>query len=260
MMKAYAGAQGAGKYHFTGYTRKLYDSRLRFLHSMRLKTVLDIVKRRADLVGGKKVLEIGCMDLFFLCLLCEAGLIPENYIGIDVFWEKSESFATQNAVTLSNQYGFPIKLHHAGVEESEEKSLFETIILLETLEHLHDEERTIEKIIHWLSPGGHVLVSLPVEYGALFGVREAARSLVKGSSPYSIRDYLSVLVGKTQNVERIPGDHKGYDFRNTILKMKSKGLICIEESFYPFPIPWMSYGYVGLYKLPNDIVPSIPLP
>jgi len=236
-------------YRFTGYTHRFYGSRLRFLHSLRMEAVLRILRAFPEVVHRSDVVEIGCLDLFSACLFCEAGYLPRAYTGVDVFWENAEPYARENASRIRDRYRVEVNLHRDRAETFSSLTRFNTVVMLETLEHVDDEGGAIRNAASLLGDGGHLLLSVPVEFGLLFGIRELARWAISGKTSYSGKEFLLGLRGKTQDIPRETGDHKGYDYRRTVETLKDKGFVCRREILYPLPIPILSYGYVGLYTL-----------
>lgn len=236
-------------YRFTGYTHRFYGTRLRFLHSLRMESILKILHAFPEVLHRRNVVEIGCLDLFSLCLFCEAGYPPESYAGVDVFWEDAEPFARENAARLRDRHRVKVSLHHERGETFTVSSRFDTVLMLETLEHVHDEGTTIRNAASLLTKGGHLLLSVPVEFGLLFGIREMARWAASGKTSYSRKEFLLGLRGKMRDIPRETGDHKGYDYRRTVETLLDAGFVCCRETLYPLPISGLSYGYIGLYTL-----------
>lgn len=249
-MKTYSSLKGTlfRKYRFTEYTHRFYGTRLRFLHSRRLETLLTLLHAYPDILRGRTILEVGCMDLFSLCLLCEAGYPPEQYVGVDVFWEDSEPYARENAERIRSRYGVEVDLHRTPAASFVSSTRFDTVLMLETLEHLPDEEGGIRSLSRLLGAGGYLLLSVPVEFGLLFGFREAGRWMTTGRTPYSVKEFLQALRGKTDTISREAGDHKGYDYRRTVGVLATRGYDCLWESLYPLPFARLAYGYVALFR------------
>jgi SAM-dependent methyltransferase len=234
-------------YRFTGYTHRFYGNRLRFLHSLRMETVLRILHAFPEVVHRSNIVEIGCLDLFSLCLFCESGYLPRTYTGVDVFWEGAEPYARENAARIRDRHRVEVNLVRDRAETFAPATKFNTVVMLETLEHVDDERGAIRNAASLLGEGGHLLLSVPVEFGLLFGIRELARWATSGKTSYSGKEFLLGLRGKTQDSPRETGDHKGYDYRRTVETLKDQGFVCRREILYPLPIPGLSYGYVGLY-------------
>ncbi|MGB3096758.1 MAG: class I SAM-dependent methyltransferase [Candidatus Deferrimicrobiaceae bacterium] len=236
-------------YRFTGYTHRFYGNRLRFLHSLRMETVLRILHAFPEVVHRSNVVEIGCLDLFSLCLFCEAGYLPRTYAGVDIFWEDAEPYARENAARIRDRHRVEVNLVRDRAETFSSPAKFDTVVMLETLEHVDDEGGAIRNAASLLREGGHLLLSVPVEFGLLFGIRELARWATSGKTSYSVKEFLLGLRGKTRDIPRETGDHKGYDYRRTVETLKDQGFVCRREILYPLPISGLSYGYVGLYTL-----------
>lgn len=241
------------EYRFTGYTHRFYETRLRFLHSLRVETLLKVLRAYPEVLLRRRVLEIGCMDLFSLCLFCEAGYPPEKYVGVDVFWEHSEPYARENAARIRNRFGVKVTLHRNRAETFGSPSRFDTILMLETLEHVDDEEGVIRNASCLLEEGGYLLLTVPVEFGLLFGLREVGRWMTTGKTSYSGQEFLLGLRGRSGEIPRKTGDHKGYDYRRTVDALGASGFVCRWESLYPLPFAYLSYGYVALYQRKHPV-------
>lgn len=240
-------------YRFTGYSHRFYGTRLRFLHSLRMESVLRILHAFPGTVHRSNVVEIGCLDLFSLCLFCEAGYVPRTYAGVDIFWEDAEPYARENGARIRDRYRLEVSLHRDRAETFASLIKFDTVVMLETLEHVDDEGAAIRNAASLLREGGHLLLSVPVEFGILFGIREAARWLTSGRKSYSGKEFLLGLRGKTRDIPRETGDHKGYDYRRTVGRLKDQGFVCRRETLYPLSFPALAYGYVALYQFKRPV-------
>ncbi len=235
------------RYRLTSYTRRLYYSKTRSIHWHRMSLVLSLLRSRPEILTGRTILELGCSDLFFLALASECRLIPNEYTGIDVFWEDAEEPARTNACILRQRHPMALRLVNQTADLELPSQQFDTVVALETIEHVDSEAIVIEKVSRCVRPGGHFLISVPVEIGPVAVLKEAVRALLTRTSSYSFYELSSALFGKLDGVRRITGDHKGFDFRTTRNHLLQNSFLPISEQFYPgSKWPW-AYGYIGLW-------------
>jgi len=94
-----------------------------------------------------RVLDIGCADGWARSLLSHC-----DYVGLDYPATASEMYGTRPQVFADGAY-----LPFASAS-------FDTVLLLEVLEHVPDAERVLSEITRVLTPDGVLLVSMPFLY------------------------------------------------------------------------------------------------
>lgn len=213
-----------------------------------MRRIFRLLQQNERIFAGMSVLEIGCSDLFFQVCACEIGIVPKAVLGVDVFWEDTQVFAQQNARALGERFGVDISLMSTHAESILTSSRFELAVALETLEHVHDEKAVLSQISSHLSPTGHLLLSIPVEFGVMAFAKELARFAITGKTRYTRSEFWSLLMGRTKEIARIVGDHKGYDYRSTIHTLRTMGFAPVHEEHYPVSTADLAYGYIGLWR------------
>jgi len=233
---------------FSDYTNRLYNSPVRHIHSIRARHVVDIVGNNASLFTGKRVLELGCSDLYFLTRFAGVGFRPKEYVGVDIFWEDTEEQAQHNAKILRQQHALNISLYNQPAERLMPQGGFDLVVALETLEHVENEELVLSNLRDATNTGGYFLFSLPVEFGVMLLAKEFARMTLKRKIQYSPTELVWAALGRTWKIRRVLGDHKGYDYRLTLERLRKRQFSPVEERLYPFSRQYFAYGYVGLWR------------
>jgi len=242
------------EYRFSRYTYRLYRSKLRFIHSLRFAALFRALSPQLHSLNGTRVAEIGCSDLFMLCLLKESKIFPKEYLGIDIFWEGALMFAEENAAAIRAMAQTSVELRDQSACEPIKCERVDAVLMLETLEHLPDETAALDNVARILRPGGLLILSVPVEFGYVFALKELARTCLKIKLQYSLKEFWAALHGDMSKVSRIVGDHKGYDFRSTRHSLISKGWVLEKESLYPFAKPFLAYNYLSAWRRPEGTV------
>ncbi|MBL8516661.1 MAG: class I SAM-dependent methyltransferase [Betaproteobacteria bacterium] len=245
------------EYRFSAYTYRLYDSKLRFIHAYRYRFFFSRLPQHADAIRGCKMLEVGCSDLFTLAMLSEGGLSPRSYLGIDVFWEDAERYANSNAKALAQKFHIDIETINQSSDQPVPDTDFDTCFLLETLEHLPNEDVALENIKNALRPNGLLFLAVPVEFGVLFAAKETARFFLSGRSDYTASEFLNAMRGRLDSVSRVVGDHKGYDFRRTTARLSNLGFQLVSQAIFPGPTATLGYSPISVWRKGGQETPAI---
>lgn len=96
----------------------------------------------------EKILDIGCADQYLRALIAR----PENYVGLDYYETARLWYGTKPDV-----YGDAQSLPFA--EDS-----FDTVYLLDVLEHLPEPDRCLQEIARVLASGGRLILQVPFIY------------------------------------------------------------------------------------------------
>jgi len=130
-----------------GDSRSSWDLRTRYLHHelahKKIISFLDGINRSA------KVMDIGCGDGFFLNLLTGMGF--EDIQGID---------PGRPMVERCRKKGFSVD--RKSIRDLTGTGEFDLVLLIEVLEHLEEPLSVIRKIHSLLTPGGNLLLTVPV--------------------------------------------------------------------------------------------------
>jgi len=107
------------------------------------------LKNLLELGKGQRALDLGCND----------GLITEGLtrrfsavVGID---------ASEEHINCARQRVLGATFYTASIEEFEPKQLFDTIYMINILEHLDRPVEVLKRIKHWLNPQGCVIIQVP---------------------------------------------------------------------------------------------------
>ena len=99
---------------------------------------------------GSSAIDVGCNDGLFTKELCKHF---GRVVGID---------ASSQHIERARRLVPEAEFHVAPVEEFSPKSgLFNTVYMLNVLEHLDDPVAVLKRIKLWLSPGGYVIIQVP---------------------------------------------------------------------------------------------------
>ena len=216
-----------GKFRFTKYTKNMYcNNKSKFwsiINNFRIKKTKNIFLQ--PYIDFNKILEFGSFDLYLSTTLLDffSSRDCKNYTFTDVYGTESHGvgnevleIANYNLNILKNKYtNIKFNLVSSSGENINKKlkEKFNTIFIFETLEHVQDEKRVISNLNQLLTPKGTVIVSVPVEFGLMFFIKEMGRLFVLGKTNHSFKEIIYATFGKLDKVKRVINTHKGYDYR-----------------------------------------------
>lgn len=102
--------------------------------------------------AGKPVLDIACGTGYGSRILKDAGAV--SVVGLDVSPD-AVTFAKRNHALDGIQYVC------ANAEATDNLGPFDMIVSFETIEHVHDYEKTLKNLYRMLKPGGTMVMSTP---------------------------------------------------------------------------------------------------
>ena len=125
-------------------------------------TTGDVLRRRIDWMAneacGPRVLDVGCSEGILEVLLARRGL---DVIGVEVNTDALE-FARELLAKETDEVRARVRLVHGDFIEARPVSgLFDTVVLGEILEHLHDPARLLNRSLEYLRPGGSLVITTP---------------------------------------------------------------------------------------------------
>lgn len=228
------------------YARKQVFSASRLIawtHRRRLATALRLCRR----IGAERVLDYGCGDGTFLALLTRGARAPVRAVGADI--AKDLVADCRRRLERAPRLTF---VHTDALEGPEHLGRYDLVVCMEVLEHVVEINATIDRLVGWMTQGGLLLVSVPVETGAAVLLKQSMRRLAgwlriadyPGTASYSWRELLaSVHAGDGQHIPRPVyrgpdgrpfHDHKGFNWR-VLRRVLSRRLNIKDMQTSPIP-------------------------
>lgn len=194
------------------YNEKIFKPKSfrRFLHLARFKWINKQLKKHQ--IKYQKVIELGCYDGRVIEYLPNK---PQIYKGFDANWGNGLDLAKKK-FKGNKIYNF-YEAQNLNDIKLEKNEIFELAFSLETLEHIPEKFlcQYLEKISRHLN--GYFLITVPNEKGPFFVIKRLLRPK-DDRYKYSFKDYINLLFGKTNFIER--DNHKGFDYDHLIYDLK----------------------------------------
>lgn len=147
-----------------------------------LNYVIPFIERALPLRKGMRVLEIGCAEGGVLQAFIQKGchgtgieLMPARYEAAKALLK--DEIAAGNA-SLSNKNIYDVDI------EKEYPKRFDLIVLKDVIEHIHDQDKVLEKLRDFLVPGGHIFFGFPPWQMPFGGHQQIAKSKILSRLPY----------------------------------------------------------------------------
>lgn len=138
------------KYHKESTLFESKNFVLRYVETLRLKTIVDMAKISED----DSVLDLGCGEGYCLTVIPKAKKI----VGIDI-----SRVALERAKELIAERNIDATLKFGDAQDLRLEGGFDKILCSEVLEHVPDPERVMKNIYSLLNPNGLIVVSVPDE-------------------------------------------------------------------------------------------------
>jgi hypothetical protein len=210
------------------YNTELFSRGLRrWIHLARFRWLGDILRRYEH--TPRRVVELGCFDAKSIDYLPQQ---PDFYLGLDANWGggldlgrdrwKGTPFVQLACCTAPGD--LPTGM-----------APFDTVISMETLEHLPSRE--VELYLDGLAAiaRGIVLITVPNEIGLVFAFKWLFKAALRRNTyAYSFREWLAATLGKTDRIKR--NQHKGFDYRRLVDSVARRFEI-LEVT--PLPVRWL---------------------
>jgi len=197
------------------------DRLVAFSHARRFDTALSVAKA----FRGMRVMDFGSGDGTFLAMLMMTPDAPAVGVGAELAADVVED--------CRHRYENEPRLQFVLVDELEtgdHARRYDAVFCMEVLEHVVDWEPALASMSRLLAPGGTLIVSVPVEIGAMVVVKQAVRQIAgwrkighyPGTTPYSWGELAAaVFAGNRQHVTRPVydtgsgpyHDHKGFNWK-----------------------------------------------
>jgi len=222
-----------------GYNERLFSGGLRGrLHQARFHWLNESLRRVQ--APCSRVVELGCFDGRSIGYLLRK---PDHYLGLDANWEGGLD-AGRLRWKEDPTVRFELCSTPDTLRQHVEGERFDTVLCLETLEHLTPEVAADYVAAIADVATGHFLVTVPNEKGPVFLTKYVVKRCFGDYIRYRPVEIWGALIGRMDLVER--NDHKGFDY-DDIVRLVGKHFDVVEVSGYPFRrLPrWMNFG-VGI--------------
>jgi SAM-dependent methyltransferase len=192
---------------------------LAWSHQSRFEKSLELIGQQAE-----KLLDYGCGDGTFLALA--ADRIVEGH-GVDADANQIED--CRNRLKSIENLRFFVNADLAGPEHN---GAYDVVTCMETLEHCTEPtvEQVLADVARLCAPGGRVVISVPIEVGPSFLVKQTVRAIARRQDAssydlhevYPLRDAMKMLfAGRDTAIERplfgepplVGHTHYGFNWR-----------------------------------------------
>lgn len=209
----------------------------RLAHRSRFSAVLDAI-------GSEKytqALDYGCGDGWLLKNAYDRGIITSG-IGVDI--EPSLLSASQEIFADIPNFNF---FHVRDIAEKITPHSCDLIFCTETLEHVDNAEKALERMLECSKPNAKMIISVPIELGPSLLVKQFGRYLANlkgeyGYERYSPSELFAAAIlwdtnsfPSSHSLNETNKAHKGFDYRNLEKLLQNK--VKIERIIFS-PFPW----------------------
>lgn len=216
-------------------------------HRSRFDIGLQVARTYA---ASGRVLDYGCGDGSFIAMLTDGRAVgPRKAVGAEL----SPGLVDD----CRSRFGDCPELDFVLIGELDgpvHRGAYDLVVCMEVLEHVLDAPLIVERLSQLISPGGRLLVSVPVETGLPLLVKQAARRIAgwrgigdyPGTHPYTLSELrASLFAGRTQHMNRpvnndadgrTSHDHKGFNWM--ALRECLRGRFTVEKQFSS-PVTWL---------------------
>lgn len=187
------------------YNKHLFGNPVsRFFHISRFKWLRSSIEKYAP--ACEDVLELGCFDGRSYDYIARK---PKYYRGLDANWAGALD-ATQARFSESPDVVFK---YSNSIDDFRKEAPFDVFICMETMEHI--DPRQLPTYISTIAEklDGTAFITVPNETGAVFALKNAAKMALGSSRPYSYRDFVNHVRGRTWKISNPKGGgHRGFSY------------------------------------------------
>ena len=198
----------------------------------------DVLRRRIDWMAdesrGPHVLDVGCSEGILEVLLARRGL---DVTGVEVNADALD-FARELLAQEPDEVRARARLVHGDfIKAHPVTGLFDTVVLGEILEHLHDPGALLDRSLEYLRPGGRVVITTPFgllpheDHHQTFCLTDVIDLL----KPSLALEHIGVEDGYIRFVGRLSSDHEVSWQRldaDEVLSMTDAALLASQTKLY----------------------------
>lgn len=197
------------------------DKLVAWSHAHRFATALTLARS----FSGKRILDYGSGDGTFLALAMMADSPPAAVVGAELLDSVIDDCRARYSAEPRMSF-----VRVESLDSPEQEQRYDAVFCMEVLEHVFDWEPELARMSRVLTPGGTLVVSVPVETGIPVLVKQVVRTIAgwrkighyPGTTSYSWSELTAaVFAGRSQHVQRPvfdfgsgpAHDHKGFNWR-----------------------------------------------
>jgi SAM-dependent methyltransferase len=228
------------------YARNQLQSRswlISWSHQGRFRTGLRLARE----VGGARLLDYGCGDGTFLGLLAAEGPAPHLAVGTELHASIVEDCRDRFHGCENLNFALIADLEH-------QASVYDAIYCMEVFEHVTDPVSLLAQFDRLLTPGGSLVISVPIETGLPVVAKQIVRRVAgwrgighyPGTTGYTTGELVrSVCARSAQHIQRPMftrpdgttfHDHKGFNWRTLRELVRARFDLVREETS---PVSWL---------------------
>lgn len=146
------------------------------------KYVIPFIEQYKKIDAGTRVLEIGCGEAGVLKAFADRGCIG---VGVELDAPRLDVAAEWMADEIrEGKVAFLSKDIYLVDVEKEFGTGFDVIVLKDVIEHIHDQQKLIAWMKHFLNPGGVIFFGFPPWYMPFGGHQQVMQSKLLSKLPY----------------------------------------------------------------------------
>jgi len=241
------------------------DKLVAWSHARRFATALTLARS----FSNKHILDYGSGDGTFLALAMMADSPPAAAVGAELL----DTMIDECRARYSPEPRLSF-VRVASLDSPEHANRYDAVFCMEVLEHVFNWEPELARMSRLLTPGGTLIVSVPVETGVPVLVKQVVRTIAgwrkighyPGTTPYSWSELaLAVFAGRTQHVKRPvfdfggdpAHDHKGFNWRVLHERLKQQfDVTDVVASPYAWLGPGLATQVWFIARLPAEAAPA----
>jgi len=225
--------------------------------------VIPFIEKSLALNKGMRVMEIGCAEGGVLKAFVERGCVGTGVelqtgrykIAQKVFEEELQS----GQVQLVNKDIYEVEI------EKEMPEKFDLIVLKDVIEHIHNQDKILEKLREFLKPNGHIFFGFPPWQMPFGGHQQIAKSKILSRLPYyhllpmGIYKWLLKSIGESEKIVEDLAEIKETGISiERFEKLIRKNNYQIEKREFYLVNPIYKYKFNLSAKVQNKAIASIP--